>query len=156
MPVKQASWTCVRPSSVRTSASAIPGNWTSNQAGKHSHQEIVSRAASACQGTMHRFRFFVDHQEKEPCWSLWLTSALLPVPNGAECKAIALGKGRLCQTLALTNGFDINRIRDPDGMRLSPCGIALRIGKGILQPSQDSLTGCAHMCVVRHRCSRSP
>jgi hypothetical protein len=80
---------------------------------------------------MHRFRLFVDHQEKELCWSLWRTSALLPVPKGAEFKAIALGKGHLCQTKALTNGFDINRVRELDGMRLSPCGIALSIGEGI-------------------------
>jgi len=44
-----------------------------------------------------RFRLFVNHQEQEPCWPFWLTSAFLPVPGRAEFKAIALGKRRLCE-----------------------------------------------------------
>ncbi len=46
---------------------------------------------------MDRFRLFVNHQEQEPCWPFWLTSAFLPVPGRAEFKAIALGKRRLCE-----------------------------------------------------------
>ena len=93
----------------------------------------------AGQGTVYRFRFFVNHQEQEPCWLFWLMSALLPVPDRA-IKAIALGKRRLGEAQTFPDCLDIDGLRDTDGMRLSSCGIVLGIGQGILQPSEDTFT----------------
>ena len=81
---------------------------------------------------MHSFGFFVDHEEQEPCWSLWLTSALLPIPDRAEFKAVTLGKGHLCQPETFPNGPDVHCVRDVDRMGLPPCGTTLRISQGIV------------------------
>src|SRR5262245_24044734 len=121
-----------------------------------SMQRSYTLTTLAGQGTVYRFRLFVNHQEQEPCWPFGLTAALLPVPDRAACKAIALGKCRLGEAKTFPDRLDIDGLRDTDGMRLSPCGIALGIGQGILQPGEDTFTGCAHGCVVLHRCSRSP
>ena len=94
----------------------------------------------AGQGTVYRFRFFVNHQEQEPCWPFWLTAALLPIPDRAEFKAIALGKHRLGEAQTFPDCLDIDGLRDTDGMRLSSCGIVLGIGQGILQPIEDTFT----------------
>src|SRR5262245_24305079 len=46
MPDKRASWTCVSPSLWRAPASATPGSWASDQAGKASRHGTVSRSSS--------------------------------------------------------------------------------------------------------------
>lgn len=91
------------------------------------------------QGTLYGVWFFIDHQEKQPCWSLWLTSALLPIPDRAEFKAVAPSKCDLSEAQALSNGLDIHGVRDTDRVCLSTGGIPLGVGESILQSGKDTI-----------------
>ena len=88
-----------------------------------------------CQCPMDRFRFFVDHDQQNPCWSLWLPASLLPVTDRVQLKPVALGKSDLWRPrrfrMALTS-----TTAGTCTVCLSPCGIALGIGQGILQPAR--------------------
>jgi hypothetical protein len=82
--------------------------------------------------------------------------ALAPSCEWSSAQPLALGKRRLCETKPCPDRFDIHGRRHVDAMRLPSCDFALGIGQGVLQPSEDAVTGCAHVGGVCYRCSRSP
>jgi len=84
------------------------------------------------QNPLNRCRFAIDDCEQDPCGSVGLTAALLPIPQGRGADAELLGKIILRQAELPPDLFDIDSRRHQNPMGASLGMVAFGVRYGVL------------------------